>query len=106
MCNGAITTQLRVGEEDKVRGFWLVCVGSVVKSAIFKCVTCRKLRGRIEGQMMAYLPKYRCEEAPSFTYRAVDIFEPFTVRIKRSNMKCYGAHSLEVTHSLDTDSFI
>ena len=64
---------------------------------------------------MADLPKDRFEEAPSFTYCAVDMFGPFTVRVKRSDMKGYGvmftclarrAVHTEVTHSLDTDSFI
>ena len=64
---------------------------------------------------MADLPKDRFEEAPPFTYCAVDMFGPFTVRVKRSDMKRYGAMftclasravHIEVTHSLDTDSFI
>ena len=101
--------------EIRCRGFWVICGSSVVKSAIFKCVICRKLRGRIGGQMMADLPKDRFEEAPPFTYCAVDMFGPFTVRVKRSDMKRYGAMftclasravHIEVTHSLDTDSFI
>ena len=84
----------------------------MVKSAIFKCVICCKLRGTIGEQMMADLPKDRFEEAPPFTYCAVDMFGPFTVRFKRSNMKHYGAmfscpasrpgHT-EATHSLVTD---
>ena len=59
----------------------------MVNSAIFKCAICRKLRGRIEGQMMADLPKDRFKEAPPFTYCTVDMFGPFTVRVKRSDMK-------------------
>ena len=97
--------------ETRCRGFWVIC-GS---SAICKCVICRKLSGRIGRQMMADLPKDGCEEAPPFTYCTVDMFGPFTVRVKRSDMKCYGAMftclasravHIEVTHSLDTDSFI
>ena len=101
--------------EIRCRGFWVICGSSVVKSAIFKCVTCCKLRGRIGEQMMADLPKGRFEEAPPFTYCAVDMFGPFTLRVKRSDMKRYGAMftclasravHVEVTHSLDTNSFI
>ena len=64
--------------------------------------------------MMADLPKDGFEEAPPFTYCTVDMFGPFTVRVKRSDMKRYGAMftclasravDIEVTHSLDTDSF-
>ena len=101
--------------EIRCRGFWVICGSSVVKSTIFKYVICCKLRGRIRGQMMADLPKDRYEEAPPFTYCAVDMFGTCTVRVKRSDMKCYGAMftclasravHIEVTHSLDTDSFI
>ena len=62
---------------------------------------------------MADLPKDRFEEAPPFTYCAVDMFGPFTVRVKRSDMKRYGAMftclasravHIKVTQSLDTDS--
>ena len=101
--------------EIRCRGFWVICGSSVVNSAMFKCVICHKLRGRIGGQMMADLPKDRFEEAHPFTYCSVNMFGPFIVTVKRSNMKRYGAMftclasravHIEVTHSLDTDSFI
>ena len=59
--------------------------------------------------MMGDLPKDRFEEAPSFTYCAVDMFGPFTVRVNRIDMKRYEAIftslasrvvHIEVTHSL------
>ena len=101
--------------EIRCRGFWVICGSSVVNSAIFKCVTCHKFRGKLGEQMMADLPKDRFEEAPPFTYCAVDMFGPFTVRVKRSDMKRYGevftylasrAVHIEVTQSLNTDLFI
>ena len=64
---------------------------------------------------MADLPKDRYEEAPPFAYCAVNMFGSFTVRVKKSDMKRYGAMftclasrvvNIEVTHSFDTDSFI
>ena len=85
-----------------------MCGSSLVKSA-------SKLSGRIGEQMMVDLRKDRLEEAPPFTYCAVNIFGPFTVRIKRRDMERNGAMStclasravhIEVTYSLDTDSFI
>ena len=36
--------------EIRCRGFWVICGRSVVKSAIFKCVICRKLRERIQNR--------------------------------------------------------
>ena len=71
-------------------GFRVICGSSGVKSVIFKCVTCRKLRGRIGEQMVADLPEDRFEEAPPFTYCTMDMFGPFTVRVTRSDMKHYG----------------
>ena len=50
--------------EIRCLGFWVICGNWVVKSAIFKCITCRKLRGRVGEQMIADLPKERFEEAP------------------------------------------
>ena len=47
--------------EISCRGFLVISGSSVVKSAISKCVTCHKLRGRIREQMMADLPKDRLE---------------------------------------------
>ena len=85
--------------EIRCRDFVVICGSSVVKSAIFKCVTCCKLRGRI-GQQMADLPKDRFEVAPLFIYCAVDMFGPFTVRVKRSNIKCYGQCSLAMLEGL------
>ena len=85
--------------EITCRGFWVICGSSVVKSAIFKCVICCKLRGRIGGQMMADLPKDRYEEAPPFTYCAVDMFGLFTVRVKSLN-SLLQTHE----HSLDKES--
>ena len=65
--------------------------------------------------MVADLPKDRYEEASPFAYCAVDMFGPFIVRVKKSDMKCYGAMftclasravNIEVTRSFDTVSFI
>ena len=64
---------------------------------------------------MADLPQERFEEAPPFTYCAVDMFGPFMIKVKRSDVKRYGAMftclasravHIEITHSMDTDSFI
>ena len=99
----------------RCRGFWIICGISVINSAIFKCVTCCKLIGKIGEQMMADLPKNRFKEVPPFTYCVVGMFEPFTVRVNRSDMKRYGVMfnclvswtvHIEVTYGLDTNLFI
>ena len=54
-------------------------------------------------------------KVPPFTYCRVDMFSPFIIKQRRSEFKQYGATltclnvpvvHIEVTHSLDTDSFI
>ena len=64
---------------------------------------------------MADLPKDKFEEAACFTNCAVDMFEPFKVKVKKKEVKHYGAMftcleswpvHIEVSHSMTTDSFI
>ena len=64
---------------------------------------------------MVDLLSSRLMEVPPFTYCRVDMFGPFIIKQRRSEVKRYGAiftcmnsraiHT-EVTHSLDSDSFI
>ena len=66
-------------------------------------------------QKMANLPSSRLMEIPPFTYCGVNMFGHFIIRQRQSEVKRYGAmftcmnsrtvHT-EVSHSLDTDSFI
>ena len=64
---------------------------------------------------MADLPEDRLEPAPPFTFSAVDYFGPWYVKEGRRELKRYGvlftclssrAIHLEVSNSLDTDSFL
>ena len=64
---------------------------------------------------MTNLPACRLKEAAPFTHCGVDMFGPFTVKQRRSTVKQYGAMfarmasravQIEVTFSLETDSFI
>ena len=101
--------------EIRDRGFWIINANSITKSVVFNCVTCCKLRGKMGVQIMADLPKDRFQEAAPFTYCAVNMFGPFKIKVKRSEVKCYGAMftclvsravHIEVSHSMTTDSFI
>ena len=60
---------------------------------------------------MVDLPQKRCTEAAPSTYCHADIFWPLIIKERRSELKrygalftCYAVH-IEVTNSLDTDSF-
>lgn len=101
--------------EIRSSGYWIVGGTSSVSDYIFNCVKCRKLRGSTQSQKMADLPEDRLHPAPPFTYCAVDYFGPWIIKEKRKEIKRYGALftcmtsraiHLEVSHSLETDSFI
>ena len=64
---------------------------------------------------MADLPKDRVSESPPFTYCGVDIFGPFLVKERWSELKRYGALftslasravHIEIVATMDTDSFM
>ena len=64
---------------------------------------------------MSDLPRDRMQEAPPFTYCALDYFGPFYIKDKIKEVKQYGylftclasrAVYIEVADSLDTDFFI
>ena len=101
--------------EVRARGYWIIGLNGLVKKLIQNCVTCRALRGAMSGQKMADLPADRAECSPPFTYCGVDIFGPFLVKERRSEVKRYGAIftclasravHIEMTYNLTTDSFI
>ena len=96
-------------------GIWVLGANAVVRRIIHKCVTCRKLRGKFGDQKMSDLPKERCCEAALFTHCGVDMFGPFIIRERRSNLKqycalftCFASRAvhIEVTCTMETDSFI
>ena len=64
---------------------------------------------------MADLPQEKSTEAVPFTYCGADMFGPLIIKERRSELKRYGALftcfssravHIEVTNSLDADSFI
>ena len=96
-------------------GLWITNLNSLVKSVIGKCVSCKKLRGCSGIQFMSDLPADRVEPSPPFTYVGIDLFGPFLVKERRSELKrygvmftclsCRGVH-LECANFMTTDSFI
>ncbi len=65
-------------------GYWIVGGKRSVSSSIFNCVTCRKLRGKSEEQIMADLPADRLHIDPPFTYVGLDVFGPWPVAARKT----------------------
>ncbi|XP_076043709.1 uncharacterized protein LOC143026816 [Oratosquilla oratoria] len=80
------------------------------------CIVCKRLYGAPMNQRMSDLPPERWEPGePAFRYVGVDLFEPFHIKVRRSEMKRYGclytcfttrAIHIEKLDSLQTDAFI
>lgn len=118
----AVKHQGRHFTEGAIRaaGFWLVGAKRSISTVIFRCVTCRKLRGKTESQQMGSLPSERLQVAPPFTYVGVDVFGPWDVVLRRTrggqaNSKRWAvmfscmsksAVHVELIESTSTDSFI
>ena len=101
--------------EIRSSGYWIIGGSTVVSRLIHECVTCRRLREKVQEQKMADLPSDRLEPAPPFTYCGVDYFGPWYVREGRKDLKRYEvlftclvtrAIHLEIANSLETDSYI
>lgn len=101
-------------------GLWVLGVKRLVSSIIHKCVTCRRLGGRVNEQKMAALPADRLTVNPPFTYVGVDVFGPWnaTSRHTRSNSAeskrwavmfkclCTRAMYIKVVECMSTSSLI
>ena len=70
--------------------YWVMQGSSALKKMISRCVTCRRLRERIDEQIMADLPHDRLKEEPPFTHCGVDIFGPFLIKERKNTLKRYG----------------
>ena len=96
-------------------GYWILGGSSVVSKLVHECVTCRRLKAKVQEQKMADLLADRLTPTLPFIYCAVDYFGPWYAREGRKELKRYGvlftclvtrAVHLEVANSLETDSYI
>ena len=98
------------------RKHWIVQGRAAVRRVLGNCLTCRKQNAQKGQQVMADLPSDRLTpNEPTFSYVGIDFFGPLYVKQGRSTVKHYGclfscltmrATHIEVTESLETDSFI
>ncbi|KAK3086079.1 hypothetical protein FSP39_013163 [Pinctada imbricata] len=72
--------------EGSVRsgGFWIIAGKRLISSILHSCVTCRKLRGKQENQIMADLPSCRLHPTPPFSFVGVDTFGHWHVVSRRT----------------------
>ncbi|XP_073763460.1 uncharacterized protein [Danio rerio] len=104
----------------RAAGFWIVGGKRAVSAVIFRCVTCRRLRGKRQEQVMSDLPEDRMNTDPPFTCVGLDIFGPWTVTTRKTRggqaeskrwaviFVCMSTRAIhiEVIESMDTSSFI
>ena len=96
--------------------YWVINGNSMARRIVRDCTICRKLHGKSGEQIMADLPLERVRgDVHPFTHTGVDYFGPFIVSHGRKNEKRWGvvfscfvsrAIHLEISHSLNTDSFL
>ncbi|XP_033124080.1 uncharacterized protein LOC117122572 [Anneissia japonica] len=61
-------------------GYWILGGQRQVSKVIKDCVVCKRLRGKVQEQIMADLPEERLTEAPAFTFVGADVFGPWLIR--------------------------
>ncbi|XP_023930308.1 uncharacterized protein LOC106157407 [Lingula anatina] len=66
------------------KGFWIIGAKRLISSILYKCVICRKLRGKFLNQRMADLPEDRVTPGPPFTSVGIDVFGPWPVVTRRT----------------------
>ncbi len=68
----------------RAAGLWILGGKSLINSVLHKCITCRKLCGKLEEQHMADLPSERLKVCPPFTYVGLVVFGPWSVTSRRT----------------------
>lgn len=104
----------------RAAGLWILGGKRLINSVLHKCITCRKLRGRLEEQRMADLPPERLKVCPPFTYVGLDVFGPWSIVTRRTRggqaeskrwammFSCLSSRAvhIELIESMDTSSCI
>lgn len=104
----------------RAAGLWIIGAKRHVSSVIYKCVTCRKLRGKMQCQIVADLPADRLDPSPPFNNVGVDAFGPWSIITRKTrggsaNSKRWGilftclvtrAVHIEVVEEMSSSAFI
>ena len=73
-----------LGYAKERRLYWVLGGQRQISKVIKDCVTCKRVRGKRQDQIMADLPEERVTEAPPFTFVGVDVFGPFKVQSRKT----------------------
>ncbi|XP_048765100.2 uncharacterized protein LOC125672940 [Ostrea edulis] len=65
-------------------GYWITGAKRLVSSVINHCVTCKRLCGKIQEQIMGNLPFERTSTGPPFSIVGVDTFGPWEVVARKT----------------------
>ncbi|XP_061191732.1 uncharacterized protein LOC133199968 [Saccostrea echinata] len=78
--------QGRLFTEAAIRsnGYWITGAKRLVSSVINHCITCRRLRGKFQEQIMSNLPLERTSTGPPFSIVGVDTFGPWEVVARKT----------------------
>lgn len=101
-------------------GYWITGCKRLVSSLVYQCITCRKLRGKEQNQLMANLPIDRSIAGPPFMNVGLDVFGPWQVMTRKTrggivNNKrwavlftclCTRAVHIEALEKISSSSFI
>ena len=95
------------------QGYWIR--RKLVKSALHRCLICRRLCARPMKQQMAPLPPERVTPSDPFAHVGIDAFGPFVVTSGRTTVKrwvcvfnCFSTHAIHIEKldGLDCNAFI
>ena len=102
-------------QEIRRAGYWIINCNALVCYVIFNCIRCKSMQGKFGEQIVADTPKDGVSEALTFIYCGVDLFGPFLLNVRQSQLKRYGALftcpvsravHIEVVATMQTDLFI
>ena len=97
------------------RRYWVPKARSTIKALLHPCAVCKRRRAQPQAPLMADLPDARFDSRHAFSSVGLDFCGPVNVRVRRHTEKRYillvtclatRAVHLELTPSLDTDSFL
>ena len=122
-CHEDVEHQGRHLTEGEIRnqGYWITGAKRLISTVMYKCVKCRKLRGKQQKQIMSDLPPDRItpHSAP-FTFVGIDMFGPWSVVTRRTRggqahnkrlallftCLCTRAVHIEIVEDMSSSSFI